>query len=68
MNDSLAYILSRFFLYGAFTAPLISFVIIRKARKRIIFKILHCVLLTIVIGALFLAISMLLFLRSGKVT
>jgi hypothetical protein len=68
MDDSVAYILSRFFLYGAYATPIISFIIVRKTKNRDSIKLLKWMLLTIVFGGLFLVIAMLLFLKSGKVT
>lgn len=68
MNEAVAYILSRLFYYGMFVTPVISFFIVRNTKVRMGFKILTGALITILIGMLFLLISMLLFLNSGKVT
>jgi hypothetical protein len=68
MDGSLAYILSRFFLYAILTTPLLSFFIVRKTQKGNAYKILMGILLTILLGGLFLAISMWFFVNSGKIT
>jgi len=68
MNESVAYNLSRFFLYAAFTTPLISFLIVRKKEKSRAVKILTAVLLTIVLAGAFLLMAMWLFLLSGEIS
>ena len=68
MDGSVAYMLSRIFLYAAFPTPFISYFIVRKSQKEMAHKILKGILLTILLGGLLLAISMWFFLNSGKIT
>jgi amino acid transporter len=68
MNESVAYTLSRFFLYAAYTTPLISFLIVRKKEKKLAVKLLIAVILTIVLAGVFLLMAMWLLLMSGEVS
>jgi hypothetical protein len=58
MNESAAYIISRFFMYAAYATPLISFLIVRKIEKRMLVKIINAAILTTVLDGLSLIIAM----------
>jgi len=68
VHESVAYILSRFFLYAAFATSLISFLLVRKTQKGAVHKILKGILLSIVLGGVLFVNSTWFFLISGKIS